>query len=114
MLESVAEALNGIAPYDWKGFFDTRVNQTGTDRAPLGGVEGGGYRVAYVAQLSEVQRASEQVRQNISVAYSIGLRLNQEGSIIDVLPEMPAAKAGIAPGMKVVAVNDRKYSGDVL
>jgi len=27
---------------------------------------------------------------------------------------MAAGKAGIGPGMKLVAVNDRKYSGDVL
>jgi C-terminal processing protease CtpA/Prc len=42
------------------------------------------------------------------------LRLNPDGTIIDVLPEKPAAKAGIGPGMKVVAINDRKYSSDVL
>src|SRR3989441_6293707 len=41
--ESVMEALNGVAPYDWKGFFDTRINAAGTDRAPLGGIEAGGY-----------------------------------------------------------------------
>jgi predicted metalloprotease with PDZ domain len=27
---------------------------------------------------------------------------------------MPAAKAGIGPGMMVIAVNGRKFSGDVL
>src|SRR5437667_3226102 len=113
-LESVTEALNGIAAYDWKGFFDARLNRTGTDRAPLGGVEGGGYRVGYVDRLSEAQRSTEQVRQNFSVSYSIGLRLNTDGVIIDVLPEMAAAKAGIGPGMRITAVNDRKYSIEVL
>jgi predicted metalloprotease with PDZ domain len=42
------------------------------------------------------------------------LKLNPDGTIIDVLPEKVASKAGIGPGMKVVAVNDRKYSADVL
>ena len=112
--ESVTEALNGFAAYDWKGFFDARLNRAGTDRGPLGGVEAGGYRVAYVDELSEAQRSTEQVRQNFSASYSIGLRLNPDGVIIDVLPEMAAARAGIGPGMRVTSVNDRKYSIDVL
>src|SRR2546428_13966242 len=45
--ENLIETLNSIALYDWKGFFETRLNRTGTDRAPLGGVEAGGYRLAY-------------------------------------------------------------------
>ena len=113
-LESVTETLNGIVAYDWKGFFDTRINRTGTDRAPLGGVEAGGYRLTYVDQPSEAEKDEEQIRQATNVAYSIGLRLNHDGSITDVLPEMPAAKAGIGPGMKLVAINDRKYGPEVL
>src|SRR6266699_3924385 len=112
--EDLIETLNSIALYDWKGFFETRLNRTGTDRAPLGGVEAGGYRLAYVEQPSEAQRATEQIRPSLSVAYSIGLRLDRDGSIVDVLPEFAAAKAGIGPGMKIVSVNDNRYSRDVL
>lgn len=113
-LESLTEMLSGVAPYDWNSFFSARINRTGTDRAPLGGIEAAGYHLAYVDTPSEAQRASEQIRQNTSVAFSIGLRLNPDGTIIDVLPEMPAAKSGIGPGMKVVALNDRRYSSDIL
>ena len=112
--ESVTETLNGIAAYDWKGFFETRLNRTGTEHAPLSGIEAGGYHLTYVDQPSEAEKDTEQIRQTTSAAYSIGLRLNPDGSIIDVLPEMAAGKAGIGPGMKLTAVNDRKYSGDVL
>jgi predicted metalloprotease with PDZ domain len=112
--ENLTETLNSIAPYDWKSFFGTRLNQTGTDRAPLGGIEAGGYRLAYVDQRSEAEKDTEQIRQTTSVAYSIGLRLNSDGSILDVLPEMAAGKAGIGPGMKLVAINDRKYAAEVL
>jgi predicted metalloprotease with PDZ domain len=48
------------------------------------------------------------------VAYSIGLRLNGDGLIIDVLPEMPAAGVGLGPGMKVVTVNGQEYFGELL
>src|SRR6266566_2339428 len=88
--EDLIETLNSIALYDWKGFFETRLNRTGTDRAPLGGVEAGGYRLAYVEQPSEAQRATEQIRPGLSVAYSIGLRLDRDGSIVDVLLEFAA------------------------
>jgi predicted metalloprotease with PDZ domain len=112
--ESLTESLNGVAAYDWKGFFDVRLNRTGTDRAPLGGVEAGGYRLAYTDKPSEAQRASEQVRHNTGVEFSIGLKLNADGTIVDVLPEMAAGKAGIGPGMKITAINDRRYSSEVL
>jgi predicted metalloprotease with PDZ domain len=112
-LESVAEALNGIAPYDWKTFFQTRVERVGGG-APLDGISGGGYRLAYSDRQSEVARVTEQVHESTDVEYSIGLKLNGEGGVTDVLPEGPAAIAGIAPGMRVTAVNDRRYSGDVL
>jgi len=113
-LESLAETLNGVAPYDWKSFFETRIHRIGTDRAPLGGIEAGGYKLSYVNRPSEALQASEQVRENINLTFSIGLKLNPDGTIIDVLPEKVAAKAGIGPGMKIVGVNDRKYSIDVL
>jgi len=70
--------------------------------------------LTYTDRPSEAQRAREQILRNVNVAYSIGLQLTEEGSVVDVFPEMVAAKAGIGPGMKIVAVNGRQYSGDVL
>jgi predicted metalloprotease with PDZ domain len=40
--------------------------------------------------------------------------LEGDGRIVDTIEGMPAAKAGIGPGMKVIAVNGRKFSEDVL
>jgi predicted metalloprotease with PDZ domain len=64
--------------------------------------------------MGEVQRTVESLSGSTNVAYSIGLRVNAEGEVVDVLPEMVAAKAGIGPGMKVTAVNGRQYTGEVL
>jgi predicted metalloprotease with PDZ domain len=113
-LESLTEALNNVAAYDWKAFFETRLNRIGTDRAPLGGIEAGGYHLTYIDQMSDGPSASEEFRPDISVAYSIGLRLSGDGSIIDVLPEMPAARAGLGPGMRVVSVNGQDYFSELL
>ena len=107
-------ALNAVAPYEWNGFFDTRVNKTGTSHAPLGGLETGGYRLVYSDHPSEMQNTGEQITRNLSVAYSVGLRVDREGGVTDVLPEKEAAKAGIAPGMQIKMVNGREYSGQGL
>jgi predicted metalloprotease with PDZ domain len=40
--------------------------------------------------------------------------LTLEGTVVDVIPDKPAAKAGIGPGMRITAVNQRRYSADVL
>ena len=47
-------------------------------------------------------------------AYSIGLNLREDGIISDTIEGMPAALAGIGPGMKLIAVNGHQYSPDVL
>src|SRR5262249_23649204 len=36
---------------------------------------------------------------------SIGLRIKQDGSVVDAIPGMPAFESGIGPYMKIVAVN---------
>ena len=112
-LEGVIAALNGIAPYDWKTFFDFRVNRVGGG-APLGGIVGGGYRLAYSDRIPDAQQDLEETRQYVGLEYSIGLKLTGEGTVIDVLLNKPAAMAGIGPGMRVTAVNQRRFSPDVL
>ena len=50
----------------------------------------------------------------MNAAYSLGLELNDDGTITDTIEGMLAAKAGIGPGMKLIAVNGRQFSPDVL
>jgi predicted metalloprotease with PDZ domain len=40
--------------------------------------------------------------------------LNEDGTISDTTEGEPAAKAGIGPGMKLIAVNGRRFSSEVL
>jgi predicted metalloprotease with PDZ domain len=54
--------------------------------------------------------AAETAGKGLNLTSSIGLLLNAEGKVLDVVPDGPVAKAGVAPGMKLVAVNGRKYS----
>ena len=46
--------------------------------------------------------------------YSIGLRMQSDGSITDVLWNGPADEARLAPGYKIIAVNGHIFSADAL
>src|SRR5439155_773802 len=46
--------------------------------------------------------------------YSLGFDAHKDGALIDVLTDSPAARSGLAPGMKLVAVDGRRYSRKVL
>lgn len=111
--DDVVAAMNRVEAYDWRGFFESRVNAI-TPRAPLGGIEGGGWKLAYTDKMPDTLKTSEAVNEFTDLIYSIGITLNKEGAVDDVLPGLPADKAGISPGMKFIAVNGRKYSTELL
>jgi predicted metalloprotease with PDZ domain len=111
--DEVVATLNDVAPFDWRNFLLTRLNSTDF-HAPLGGIERGGWKLAYDATPSGFLKDLEQVRRGTEMGYSIGLRLNEDGSIADVIEGMAAAKAGVGPGMKILAVNGKAYTPEVL
>jgi len=111
--DDVVSALNQIAPYDWRGFWTERLTNHGPG-APLGGVEGSGWKVVYDEIPSEMLTGSASVNRTVPAALAFGLLLNEDGTISDVTEGLPAAKAGIGPGMKLVAVNGRRFSPEIL
>jgi predicted metalloprotease with PDZ domain len=112
-LDDVVKALNDVAPYDWRAFFEREVYNV-TPRVPLTGVEGGGWRLVYTDTPNHYMQAQEQTAEGIDLSYSLGLTINNEGEIVDVIPGQAADKAGLGPGMKLVAVNGRRASAEVL
>ena len=112
--DDVVNGLNEVARYDWRGFWTERLTNHGPG-APLGGIEASGWRLVYDETPSELFRAQESDREQISIGlYSLGLALHKDGLIGDTIEGMPAAKAGIGPGMTLVAVNRRKFTADIL
>ena len=59
-------------------------------------------------------RSDERDAGHVDEGFTIGLRLREDGGVIDTMEGMMAAKAGIGPGMKIVAVNGRRFSADAL
>ena len=107
--EQLVSDLKAIAPYDWAGFFKTRLESTSAD-APVGGIENAGWKVV----MSENPPRSEGRRGGPGYSYSLGLQLGADGTVSDAIVGGPAFQAGISPGMKVIGVNSRVYTADVL
>ncbi|MGB7494314.1 MAG: hypothetical protein WBR26_05300 [Candidatus Acidiferrum sp.] len=116
--DDVVAAMNQVTPYDWRTFFTTRLDAHGPG-APLGGIENSGWKLVFTDTPNEFERIDEGVNQAIEFQYSLGLLLHPPGGddgghILDAVPGSPAADAGIAAGMRLVAVNGRKWSPDIL
>jgi len=107
--DDVVSALNAVQPYDWAGFFQTRLHSTDA-RAPLGGINGGGWKLVYTDTRSDMWMSYEQWKGVIDLSYSLGLIVKEDGGIQDIAMNGPSALAGIAPGMKLIAVNGREFN----
>jgi predicted metalloprotease with PDZ domain len=111
--DDVVNALNETAPYDWNGFFQKRVYEIAA-RAPFGGIENGGWRLAYTNEVPPLLKTREGQRKFMEMSYSLGIMLSSDGDIRDVLPGTPADAAGVGIGMKLMAVNGRAWTPDIL
>jgi predicted metalloprotease with PDZ domain len=111
--DDVVNTLNQVAPYDWRGFWTERLTNHGPG-APLGGIEGSGWKLVYDETPSELLSSEGGAYHFVPSAETLGLNLHDDGSITDAVMNMAAAKAGIAPGMKLIAVNGRQFSGEVM
>jgi len=111
--DDVVRTLNEVAPYDWAGLLRERVAATST-RAPLGGIEGGGWKLVYNDKPNLFTQAEEKLAKFGDFSYSLGFTASEEGKLDDVIVGSPAYRSGLGPGMKLVAVNGRKWSPPVL
>ena len=111
--DDVVNTLNGVVAYDWRGFWTERLTNHGPG-APLGGVEGSGWKVTYDETPSEMLSSAAAMSHVVPAGFALGLNLRDDGDINDTIEGQVAAKAGIRPGMKVIAVNGRRFSPEVL
>jgi predicted metalloprotease with PDZ domain len=107
--DDLVNTLNQVAPYDWAAFFHQHLNSTSPEM-PEGGIQKAGWDVEFNDQplhLPGRHGAKSDV-------YSIGLQLGEDGAVEDSVVGSPAFDAGISSGMKIVGVNGRLYTSDVL
>jgi predicted metalloprotease with PDZ domain len=109
--------LNQVVKYDWAGFLKERVYQV-QPHANLKGIEQGGWKLVYTDKPNEYDEARSSAfgrgPGGINVWYSLGLNVDGQGAINDVRVGSPGDAAKIAPGEKILAVNGKVFSSDVL
>jgi predicted metalloprotease with PDZ domain len=116
--DEVVAALNQVAPYDWQKFFYDRLDVI-TLHPPMGGITGGGWHLVYTDQPNTFVQAMEPSEGLVAENFTLGIIVSpaegaKAGDLLDVIPGGPAAEAGLAPGMKLLTVNGRAWSPDVL
>ena len=114
----VVAAMNEVTPYDWSSFFKERLTTHGPG-APLGGLVNSGWKLVFTESMNEHQRSEEVVSLDVDVQFSLGFEVHATGGdesdrILDVTPGSPADKAGLAPGMHLLAVNGRRWTPELL
>jgi predicted metalloprotease with PDZ domain len=111
--DEVVKTMNAVSAHDWKAFFTERLTATGP-HAPLGGITESGWKLEYTDKANEYIAASEASKKQIDLSYSLGLSLKEDGEVQDATPGMSAYEAGIGPGMKLVAVDGRRWTRKVM
>ncbi len=109
----VVATLNKIEPYDWETFFRQRVDDV-AEKAPLDGLERGGYRLVYGDAPNTVWREGEVRSRGANLLYSIGLTVDAGGRIGLVQWNGPAWKAGLNTSLTITGVNGEAFSVDRL
>jgi predicted metalloprotease with PDZ domain len=113
MFEDVVAALNQVVANDWAGLLRERLDSK-SPHAPMGGIANGGWKLVYTDQKNATMEAREKSSNNIDLSFSLGFIATKEGEVRDVIPGSPSYAAGLGPGMKIIAVNGRKWSKDII
>lgn len=100
-LADVVKDLKATADYDWDAFFRRRVTAP-QEALPLDVVEKLGYRLKYADK--PVPGGGDN-----PAADSLGVSISFSGHVANVDPGLPADKAGLSPGVKVIGVNGKKF-----
>lgn len=105
--DDVVNTLNAIAPYDWAALLKSRV-QSLQPQLSLAGFENDGWRFVFNDKPNTWGRAP------LESWFALGLGIENDGVITEVIRTLPAGAAGIRPGMKVLAANGLAFSQENL
>lgn len=120
-LDDVVASMNEIVPYDWSTFLRSHLDSTAPE-PPVAGLERSGWKLVYTDQKSELITDMEQVHKIdllwpewqkwgfVDLRYSVGLLIEDDGTVLDSAPGMSGYNAGIVPGMQLTGVNGAKFS----
>jgi predicted metalloprotease with PDZ domain len=111
--DDVETALTAICPFDWHTFFETRIYQV-NNKPPTDGLEAAGWRIVYNESTNRMAAVEAEFGPSFLGTYSLGMTVKADSTIVDVLLDSPAYKAGLGPQMNILAVNGHVYSEEAL
>ncbi|MBS0201518.1 MAG: M61 family metallopeptidase [Planctomycetes bacterium] len=108
--QDVIRDLKATADYDWDTFLQRRVTMA-QESLSLEVIDRLGYRLRYTDKppTSPPPPPGSGPEPDNTAADSLGISI-VNGQITTVIPGLPGDKSGLAPGMKVIGVNSRKFS----
>jgi predicted metalloprotease with PDZ domain len=112
--DDVVAALNAVQPNDWAAFLRQRLDAT-DNSAPFSGIARSGWKLVYTDTPTAAFKAYEKVRKLVDLSHSLGVIIDADkspGMLEDVIWNSPAFNAGLAPHMKIIAVDDEAYDAD--
>ncbi|HVN44414.1 MAG TPA: hypothetical protein VMT66_04105 [Steroidobacteraceae bacterium] len=111
--EELVRTLAAIQPYDWRRFWSERIQRAGAE-LPVAGLLQGGWKPELSAEPSVMHRAHEADDRDLDLRFSLGFYVEEDGTIVDVVPGSPGDAAGLASLERLAAVNGRKWSKEEL
>jgi predicted metalloprotease with PDZ domain len=123
-LQDIVDILNTIAPYDWMRFFQERVYSL-HPTVPTDGFTRGGYKLAYSDKIPSFVTREETAGGGADFSTSLGFAVGggrgaaptmgpESNDLSNVWWNSPAFAAGITPDMRIVSVNGKAYTAQVL
>lgn len=106
---AVMATLNTIAPSSWQDYFLLRLT-THDGSYLVDSLKDAGYSLVFEATENAILAQQEQEDEAVDLSYSIGARIRQNGVVQNVSWDSLAFNAGLAPGMKITAINGEAFS----
>ena len=109
-LAEIVKDLRELTEFDWESFLLKRVAQP-LDELPLEVVSRCGYKVQYATRIP-LEQMSRQNRGpgGVSALDSIGMSFSADGTVTEITAGGLGDRAGFAPGLKIIGVNNKTFS----
>jgi len=113
--EDVVAALNAVVPNDWSAFLHQRLDSNALHAPELDGINSlSGYKLTYTDKPAYWDQLLEGQNSTVNTLYSLGFQTTAVGTVSDVIVGSLADKAGLGPGMRIVAINGRGFQSALL
>jgi len=115
--DELVAALNGVVSHDWSAMLRDRLDHKGDAGRLLDGLARSGWKLDFDEQESEFAknaRDEDDGGPEQSLYWSVGVVVDKDGKLSTVRWDGPAFRAGLAPGMQIVAVQGLAYKPERL